>query len=93
MDPEVLDRALLAAFDGPRGERRVVVREALDLADAGRWSDTHDGHALTPDVIVHELAEAPAGESLADRWNWWMGSLEIAFGGFEPFVVRAWRAE
>ncbi len=78
---------------GEPGERRVVVRQALDLADAGRWAETHDGERLTVDRVVGELEQAPSGEGLADRWNWWIGALELAHGGFEPFAVRSWRAE
>lgn len=93
MDRDALDRRLADAFDGEPAERRVVVRQALDLADTGRWAETHDGVSLTVDRVVAELEQAPSSESLADRWNWWIGSLEVAFGEFERFAVRRWRAE
>lgn len=93
MDRDALDAALAAAFGAAPAERRVVVRQALDLADAGRWAETHEGEPLTVDQVVAELEQAPSGEGLADRWNWWLGSLELAYGGFERFAVRRWRAE
>lgn len=93
MDRDALDRALAEAFDAEPSEQRVVLRQALDLADAGRWAETHDDVALTPEQVVTELEQAPAGEGLADRWNWWIGSLEVAYGGFERFAVRRWRDE
>lgn len=93
MDREALDRRLAEAFEGTGAERLVVVRQALDLADDGRWAETHDGEPLTVSQVVAELDQAPDGEGLADRWNWWLGSLELAYGGFERFAVRRWRAE
>ena len=93
MDRDALDRALAEAYGGEPAERRVVVRQALDLADAGRWAETHDGAALSVDRVVTELEGAPSGEGLADRWNWWIGSLEVAYGDFERFAVRRWKAE
>lgn len=93
MDGDELHRRLDRAFDAPRGERRVVVRQALDLAAAGRWAETHEGDALTAEYVVDQLDLAPEGEGLADRWNWWIGSLELAYGGFEPFAIRRWGTE
>lgn len=93
MDRDALAERLAEAFDAEAPERRVVVRQAVDLADAGRWAETHDGEALTVDRVVAELEQAPEGDGLADRWNWWLGSLELAYGGFERFTVRRWRAE
>ncbi len=93
MDRDALEAALADAFSGDAAERRVVVRQALDLADAGRWAETHEGAALTAERVVAELEQAPSGESVADRWNWWIGSLEVAYGGFERFAVRRWRAD
>lgn len=91
MDRDELDRRLDRAFDASAAERRVVVRQALDLADAGSWAETHDGEPLTPQQVVTELEQAPEDDGLADRWNWWIGSLELAYGGFERFAVRRWR--
>lgn len=93
MDRDALDRSLAEAFDGEPAERRVVVRQAMDLVDAERWAETHDGTALTVDRIVAELDQAPDGDGLAERWNWWIGSLELAHGEFERFGVRRWQSE
>lgn len=90
MDPEELSRRLADTYRGEPAERRVVVRQAMDLVDAGRWVETHDGEALTVDRLLAELEQAPDGDGLADRWNWWIGALEIAHGGFERFAVRRW---
>ncbi len=88
VDPERLDAALADAFDAGDGERRAVVRCARDLADAGRL-ETDRGTPLTTAVVVAELADAPDGSSLAGRWNWWLGSLELAYGGgYTDFRVR-----
>ena len=85
LDPEALVAAL-DRFGGTEPERRTVARQAVDLADTGRYPrDT--GRALTPDLIVDELADAPDG-SPADRWNWWIGVLAVAYGGYEEFAVR-----
>lgn len=87
---------LRQAFGGTPGERRAVARAACDLADSGRYRDDH-GANLSPQTVVRELADAP-GENqggheagVADRWNWWVGSLELAHGGYAEFQVRAWR--
>lgn len=92
LDPDALETALRDRFAGNDSERRVVVREALDLADSGKHQ--HDrGRPLTVDVVVSNLADAPDGSSVADRWNWWLGALEVAYGGYEPFQVRRFRRE
>ncbi|MFB6156070.1 MAG: hypothetical protein ABEJ22_09255 [Haloferacaceae archaeon] len=92
LDPDALDDALAARFGGDDGERRVVVRQATDLADAGKHRRDR-GHPLTVEEVLSNLADAPAGSSLVDRWNWWMGALEVAYGGYEPFQVRRFRRE
>ena len=89
MHPDRLDNRLAAAFDADPAERRVVVRAAVDLRDAGRYRETHDG-GLTVDLIVSTLGEAPDDHGLVERWNWWMGALEVAHGGFEAFAIRRW---
>jgi hypothetical protein len=85
MDPEAMATAL-ERFGGTATERRVVARQARDLADAGLASRDR-GHDLTVDVVVSNLAEAPGGGP-AERWNWWIGALEVAHGGYAPFRVR-----
>lgn len=88
-----MDRDRLAAafdvFDPTPGEQRVVVRQAIDLADSGQFEADTDTE-LTLDLIVDNLEDAP-DERLAERWNWWMGSLTAAYGGYERFQVRAIR--
>ena len=90
LDPDALERALTAAFDpAPApGERRVVVRAARDLDDAGVY-ERDAGRPLTSDLIVAELADAPDGR-LPERWNWWLGALELAYAsGYDAFGVQA----
>lgn len=86
MDRAELDLALATAFSGDEEARRVVVRQALDLADAERLKADR-GAPLTVDVVCAELRDAPEGD-VVERWNWWMGSLEVAYGGYERFSVR-----
>jgi hypothetical protein len=88
LDPGALDAALAERFGGTDAERRVVVRQAVDLADSGRAARDR-GTALTVAEVVANLAEAPAGDSLPSRWNWWMGALEVAHGGYAEFQVTA----
>ncbi|MFC7044372.1 hypothetical protein ACFQH6_02165 [Halobacteriaceae archaeon GCM10025711] len=87
-----LARRLDDAFDATTGERRVVARAAGDLADAGRYA-ADAGVDLTADVVVVNLADAPENYPLVERWNWWMGALEMAYGGYDQFQVRRWREE
>lgn len=89
LDRDDLARSLQARFGGSDGEARTVARMADDLAAAGQLTDDR-GHPLTEPVVLEELADAPEGTP-ADRWNWWVGSLEVAFGGYEQFSVRRFR--
>jgi len=91
LDAAALDEALDAAFPGGPNERRAVVRAAVDLADDGRLVRDR-GTELAIEMVVEELRDAP-DDSVADRWNWWLGALEIAYGGYEPFQVRRYAAE
>lgn len=79
---------LRQAFGGTAAERRTVARAADDLADSGAYA-ADAGVELTPQVIVEHLADAPEGGP-ANRWNWWIGSLELAYGGYEQFAVHRW---
>ncbi|MFB6301911.1 MAG: hypothetical protein ABEH78_03500 [Haloferacaceae archaeon] len=85
-----LDRAALAdaleRFGGTPAERRVVARQARDLDDSGRV-ERDRGHSLTVEDVVANLADAPDGGP-AERWNWWLGALEMAHGGYADFQVR-----
>lgn len=89
MDRDELQRALAEQFPAGEGERRAVVRQAGDLADSGTY-ERDVGAPLTPDAIVRNLADAP-DEGLASRWNWWLGALEVAYGGYAEFQVRRFR--
>jgi hypothetical protein len=81
-----LDRALAETFEGSDAERRVVVRQALDLAASGKVARDR-GAALSVEEVVRNLSDAPDG-TVASRWNWWLGALEVAYGGYEEFQVR-----
>jgi hypothetical protein len=85
-----LDRQDLASalerFGGTAAERRVVARQARDLDDSGR-PERDRGHPLTVADVVANLADAPDGGP-AERWNWWLGALETAHGGYAEFQVR-----
>lgn len=88
VDSDRLERAL-ETFDGGADARRVVARQAGDLADSGRYEADFDAE-LTVGDVVSNLADAPADHSLVDRWNWWIGALEISHGGYGRFRVRAY---
>ena len=92
MDATELDRRLGEAFDASSSARRVVVRQARDLADSGAYRDDA-GAELTPAAVVEHLRDAPDDHSLPERWNWWMGSLELAYGGYAEFEIRRWHEE
>jgi hypothetical protein len=87
MNSRRLERELDAAFGGTDAERRAVARAARDLVDAGRL-ERDRGHALTVPDVIRNLEDAPAGSDLVDRWNWWMGALGVAYGGYDRFAVR-----
>ena len=91
VDPDELDRALAEAFAGSDAERRVVVRQAVDLADSGQVTEDR-GEPLTVEEVVGNLKDAPDG-SVASRWNWWLGALDVAYGGYEAFQVRRYSEE
>ena len=88
MNREVLEHRLRRSFDGDPGEFRAVVRMAGDLSDSGQYQ-SDSGSTLSPDDVVSHLQDAPSG-SVADRWNWWMGALDFAYGGYLDFQVQAW---
>ncbi|AGB15188.1 hypothetical protein Halru_0555 [Halovivax ruber XH-70] len=91
LDPGRLEVRLRAAYGGTVGESRVVVRQAVDLAASGQYA-ADVGAPLSNEVVLDELADAPDGTP-ADRWNWWIGSLEVAYGGYGQFGVRRYRSE
>ncbi|MFC4451755.1 hypothetical protein [Halorussus aquaticus] len=83
------ERRLDEEFGGDAGTRRVVARQARDLADSGQF-ETDVGRRLTAPVVVENLRDAPDDLSLAEKWNWWMGALELAYGGYDRFRVVRW---
>ncbi|MDZ7746452.1 MAG: hypothetical protein U5K28_08030 [Halobacteriales archaeon] len=79
----------LDRFGGSESERRAVARQARDLADSGVFV-RDERYELTPAVVVEHLADAPDGGP-ADRWNWWLGSLETVHGAYRRFQVERWQ--
>ncbi|TQQ81592.1 hypothetical protein [Halonotius roseus] len=88
MDATQLNDALREAFDSSAADRRVVVRQATDLAAVGK-PESDRGVPLSVDDIVDNLRDAPDGADLVDRWNWWLGALDLAYGGYQQFTVQA----
>ncbi|MFB6075293.1 MAG: hypothetical protein ABEJ89_09790 [Haloarculaceae archaeon] len=87
MDRDRLETALVDRYDAEETVIRAVAREARDLADSGRFAEDFDGD-LTVDDVLSNLADAPDGRGLVERWNWWLGSMEVSHGGYERFRVR-----
>ena len=79
--------ALEREFGGEAAQRRVVSRQARDLADSGTL-EADRGEPLTVEDVVRNMADAPDDNDLVERWNWWLGSLETAYGGYDRFTVR-----
>lgn len=86
LDPEEVAAELERAFGGHERERGVVARQARDLADSGKPEEDR-GEPLTVAEVVRQMDDAPDGSSVVDRWNWWLGSLEVAYGGYREFQV------
>lgn len=89
IDPGRLEIRLREEFDGTMGQSRVVVRQAVDLADSNQY-EGDVGVTLTNDIVIDELSDAPDGTP-PERWNWWIGSLEVAYGGYGRFGIRNYR--
>jgi len=87
VDTNRLIHTLNEEFGGSEAELRVVVRQARDLVDSGKVLADR-GQELTVDELVDHLHDAPEGSDLIERWNWWMGALDVAYGGYERFSVR-----
>lgn len=47
------------------------------------------GRSLTVEELIGHLADAPDDCSLPERWNWWLGALETAYGGYRRFQIDA----
>lgn len=88
MNRERLEREL-ERFEGDADARRVVARQARDLADSG-YVEADLGIELDVETVLSELADAPDDHDLVERWNWWIGSLELSHGGYEEFEVRVY---
>jgi len=86
--PGALNGALETAFDGSDAERRVVARQVRDLAESGEH-EADRGFVLTDAELIDQLGDAPADCTLPERWNWWLGALEAAYGGYRAFQVQA----
>lgn len=87
VDVQKLEREL-SRFGGSDAERRAVARAAGDLTATGRYADDV-GAGLDAETVLAELSDARDG-SPADRWNWWLGALEVAYGGYREFQVERW---
>ncbi|MFC7132944.1 MULTISPECIES: hypothetical protein [Salinibaculum] len=87
MDRERLESELEAAFGGEPAVRRAISRQAQDLVDSGRIAEDF-GYDLTVETILDHLDDAPDDRSLGERWNWWVGSLDLSKGGYQRFQVR-----
>jgi hypothetical protein len=84
-----LEARLRDRFEPTPGALRVVVRQAMDLNESGQYrADT--GTELTVAELLEHIADAP-DDGLVERWNWWVGSLELAYGGYAEFEVRRYR--
>jgi len=92
VDTTRLKHTLNCEFGGSEAELRVVTRQACDLVDSGQTVSDRGGD-LTVDELVDHLRDAPDGSDLIERWNWWMGALDVAYGGYERFSVRFVRDE
>ncbi|MFC4549801.1 MULTISPECIES: hypothetical protein [Halorussus] len=89
MADQQFERKLGDEFDGDAGARRVVARQARDLADSGQF-ETDMGRELTVSVVLENLEAAPEHLALPEKWNWWIGALELAYGGYDRFRVLRW---
>lgn len=87
MDRERLVEELAAEFGGSSVALRAVSRQARDLADSGRIEEDMD-YQLGVEDVLSNLDDAPEEYSLVERWNWWIGSLELSFGDYQRFRVR-----
>jgi len=92
VDTTRLTHSLKREFGGSEAELRVVSRQVSDLVDSGQ-AVSDRGQELTVEEVVGHLQDAPDDADLVERWNWWMGALDVAYGGYERFSVRFVRDE
>lgn len=64
-----------------------MARQARDLAASKALAA--DRGPLTVEELIGHLADAPDDCSLPERWNWWLGALETAYGGYRRFQIDA----
>jgi len=88
VDRDRLVARLDSEFGGSDSALRAVSRQARDLDDSGRLAEDLDAD-LTVDLLCRNLTDAPDEYTLVERWNWWIGSLELSQGGYQRFRVRA----
>lgn len=84
---EQLESEFARRFDGSEANRVAVARQASDLLDSKQLIDDLGTQPTTEQLCEH-LSDAPDGYTLAERWNWWIGSLELAFGGYLEFRLH-----
>ncbi len=82
-----LEQELFRRFGGTDEQRRAVARQATDLLDSEQLIEDLGTQPTVPQLCNH-LADAPDGYALPERWNWWIGSLELAFGGYLEFRLH-----
>ena len=87
MDRQALDEALAERYDADEQIRRIVGRQAQDLADSCRIAEDL-GYPLAVEDVLANLDDAPDDHSLVERWNWWLGALDLSHGGYERFRIR-----
>lgn len=87
MDRKQLEVELERHYDADAAVRRVVARQARDLADSGRIREDL-GFQLDAEDVLENLEDAPDDYALAERWNWWLGALELAHGGYRQFQIE-----
>ncbi len=87
MDREALEAALADRYGADEDAVRVVARQARDLADSGMIAEDF-GYPLDVEQVLTNLDDAPDDHGLVERWNWWIGSLDVSQGGYERFRVR-----
>jgi hypothetical protein len=86
MDRQELETTLSETF-GDDPAVSIVARQAGDLADSGQFN-TNFGGTVTVETVVDNLQDAPESHTLVERWNWWLGSLDLSHGGYTRFSVR-----
>jgi len=87
VDRQALDEALAERYDADERSRRIVSRQAQDLADSCRIAKDL-GYPLSLEDVLSNLEDAPEDHTLVERWNWWLGALDLSHGGYERFRVR-----